>query len=239
MPAPTKLPIEAIKPMAGSWPNSRECRCFSEITAPVTAALAAHPVFGAGHYICFSNKQLSLHPATIPHGLLRVMVDSDPRSAVAWLHRIFAIDRADLRMVAAVHGLGVEQPVRLSNGVRLLPLAAAPESPNLRALSRRYQGNPWSMLDMASIFPPTIAVFDMGTISAAANVAAGQAAYDRGYAEILAAASGFTLSGHGAPVVGNSWTDFVDPALTPAEFGQMYMGPRFEGSPSQMAPVEG
>jgi hypothetical protein len=42
---------------------------------------------------------------------------------VAWLRRLFEINRADLRMVAAVHGLEVQQPVSLANGVRLLPLA--------------------------------------------------------------------------------------------------------------------
>jgi hypothetical protein len=32
-----------------------------------------------------------------------------------------------------------QQPVSLANGVRLLPITAAPDSPNLRALTRRYR----------------------------------------------------------------------------------------------------
>jgi hypothetical protein len=136
-------------------------------------------------------------------------------------------------MVAAVHGLEVEQPVRLANGVHLFPFAAAPDSPNLRALGRRYQGNPWAMLDVTSVYPPTIAVFDMGTVAGAANSEAGKAANDSAYGALLDAARGFTLTDRCAPVVGNSWTDFIDPALTLAEFGQIYMGPRFEGAPSE------
>ena len=76
---------------------------ISEITRPLAAILTAHPVFGPGHNVFFATKQLNLHPPYATHGLLRMMLASDAPSAVAWLRRLFEIDRADLRMVAAVH----------------------------------------------------------------------------------------------------------------------------------------
>src|SRR5580692_515839 len=58
---------------------------ISEITRPLTAVLAAHPVFGPGRNIFFATKQLNLHPHYVPQGLLRMMLASDAPSAVAWL----------------------------------------------------------------------------------------------------------------------------------------------------------
>ena len=109
---------------------------MSEITSRITAVLGTHPVFGPGRHVFFGQKLLILHRDFVSKGLLRMMLRSDARSAVAWLHRLFQIDRADLRMVAAVHGLDSLRPVRLSNAVRLLPPAAAPDSVNLRMLAR-------------------------------------------------------------------------------------------------------
>lgn len=210
---------------------------ISEITRPLTAILTTHPIFGSGRNIYFATKQLNLHPPYVPQGLLQVMLASDAPSAVAWLHRLFEIDRADLRMVAAVHGLEVRQPVNLANGVRLLPFTAAPDLPNLRLLARRYQGNPWSMIDLASVILPAIAVFDMGTVPASDDHTAREAVHNRAYDALLDIARAFTLTDHGAPVIGNSWTDFVDPALTLAEFGRIWMSARFEGSLSQAPPL--
>lgn len=210
---------------------------IAEITRPLIAVLAAHPVFGPGRNIFFATKQLNLHPHYVPQGLLRMMLSSDAPSAVAWLHRLFEIDRADLRLVAAVHGIEVQQPVSLANGVRLMPFAATPDSPNFRMLGRRYQIQPLAMVDIASVMLPTIAVFDIGTVAATADHMAGKAAYDTAYDAILDAARAFTLTDRCAPVVGNSWTDFVDPSLTLAEFGHIWMGARFEGSLSQAPPL--
>jgi hypothetical protein len=213
---------------------------FSELTRPLTAVLTAHPVFGPGRNVFFAHKQFNLYPHFVPQGLLRVMLASDARSAVAWLHRLFGIDCADLRMVAAVHGLEVQEPVSLANGVRLFPLTAAPDSICLRSLARGYQGLPWSALavDVGWATPPTIAVFDMGTVTASAGHTAGDAVHDRAYRAILDVARAFTLTDPGAPVIGNSWADFVDPELMVAEFGQIWTGARFRGIPKPN-PAEG
>jgi hypothetical protein len=210
---------------------------IAEITRPLTDLLAVHPVFGPGRSIFFATKQFQLNSHFSPQGLLQKMLASDAPSAVAWLHRLFEIDRAHLRMVAAVHGLEVQQPLNLINGVCLFPLTAAPDSYRLRMLARRYQINLWSMMDAASVMPPAIAVFDMGTVIATADLASGKATHDAAYDALLDAARAFTLADRGAPVVGNSWTEFVDPALALAEFGIVWMGARFEGSLSEAGPL--
>jgi hypothetical protein len=206
-----------------------------EITSPISAVLLKHLDFARGREVLFGSKRLSLHPQEgVPHGMLRVMMDSDAQSAVAWLRRLFAIDRTAIRMVALVHGLEVQQPVSLANGVRLLPFAAAPESENFRGLSLEYDWRAaWSM-DVL----PTIAVLDMGTFVASADLTAWKAINDRAYAAVFDAARAFTLANRGAPVVGDLWTDFVDPTLALAEFGQLSMAAHFEGSPSQVRPLK-
>ncbi|MGO9006774.1 MAG: hypothetical protein ACLQIQ_06240 [Beijerinckiaceae bacterium] len=206
---------------------------ISEITSPVNAVLTTHPVFGPGRNIFFATKQLNLHPHYVSQGLLRMVLNSDAQSAVTWLHRLFEIDRADLRLVAVLYGLEADQPVTLANNVRLLPFADTPDSPNFRMLARRYQINPWSMLDIDSILPPTMAVLNMGTVAASADLMTGHATYDRAYGAILDAARGFTLADRAAPVIGASWMDFIDPTLTSVEFGRIWMSARYEGSLSQ------
>jgi hypothetical protein len=208
---------------------------ISEVTGPILAVLSTHPVFGPGRNIFFAQKQLNLYPCWMPEPLLRMMLRSGAQSAVGWLHRLYEIDRADLRMVAVVHALEVQQPVSLSNGVHLLPLTAGPDSTNFRVLARQYQEIRWPM-DIAWAFPPTIAVFDMGSVAASTDP--GKAVNDNALGAILDAARAFTLIDRAAPVVGTSWTDFVDPELTAAEVGQARMGVRFEGSLSQFAPLK-
>ena len=206
---------------------------LSEITAPITAILLEHPTFGKGRSAYFATKQLYLHPHFVPQGLLRMTLRSGAASSVNWLRRLFEVDRVGLRMVAALHGIEVEQPTLLRNGVRLFPVGIAPDSPNLRALTRRHQINPWSMMDAASVTLPTIAVLDMGIVAATANSEAGKLADDTAYSALLDTARALTLANRAAPVLGNSWIDFVDPELALAEFGRMWMGARFEGSMSQ------
>jgi len=205
---------------------------FSEVTRPLTDILARHPVFGRGGEIFFALKPLYLHPWYVPRVLLPVMLGSDAPSSVAWLHRVFSIVSAELHMVAAVHGLEVEEPLNLANRVRLVPLTAAPDSPNLRSLAGGYQAIPVSVIDIGLAMPPTIAVFGMGTVAGSTDFEAGKSVYDNAFNAILQAARAFTLTDGGAPVVGKSWTDFVDPELTAAEFGQVWTVAHFEGSPS-------
>src|SRR5262249_3422482 len=162
-----------------------------------------------------------LSPHVAPQGLLRVMLANDAPSAVAWLHRMFKIDRADLRMVALVHGLEVQQLLNLANGVRLFPLAAAPDSPHLRQYTQERQHTFWSILEGGAGIALTIAVFDMGTVTASTGPST--AVNDSALNAILDVARAFTLTDRGTPVVGTSWLEFVDPELRVAEAYQMWM----------------
>lgn len=208
---------------------------IAEVIRPVTAALGNHPVFRAGRNIFFAHKQLNLHPTYAPWGLLRVMLNSDAPSAVAWLHRLFQIDHADLRMVAAMHGLEVQTRQRLVNGVHLMPLDAAPDSPNMRTFARQYRGDRWSMTDVAAVLPPAIAIIEMGTVAASADLSDGREKHDLAYTAMLDTARALTLADGAAPVVGISWTDFVDDSLAMAQFGYMWTTARFEGSISNFS----
>jgi hypothetical protein len=138
----------------------------SGIRGPIITALLAHPVFGQGRKIFFARKQFNLNLYWIAEWLLRMMSRSDAASAVAWLHCLFKIDRADLYMVAVVHCLEVQQLLNLANSVRLFPPAAAPDSPHLRHYIQGHQNTIWSILEGAAVRPLTIAVFDIGTVTA-------------------------------------------------------------------------
>jgi hypothetical protein len=228
---------EALQEGQGIVLPERPKSDIREVTGPIFRALSTHPVFGRGRNIFFAQKQLNLYPNWMQLPLLGMTLRSDAESAVRWLYRLYEIDRAHLRMVAVVHGLDVRHPVSLSNGVLLLPLTDGPESPNFRALARQHQAIPWAM-EKAWAFPPAIAVFDMRTIDASADVMAGQATNDSAYCAILDATRAFTLVDRAAPVVGTSWTDFVDPELTAAESAQVRMGARFEGGDKSVRSVE-
>jgi hypothetical protein len=197
----------------------------SKILTPAMTVLKAHPVFGQGRNIFFAHKQLNLDPNRIMRLLIRMMLRSDAAAAVAWLHRLFKIDRTPLRMVAVVHGVEVKQPISLVNRVSLLPGSILTK---VAELDPRYKarlapdGKGWML---------TTAVFEMGTI--AASTGPDRAASDSAYDALLDAARAFTITDRGAPVVGTSWTDFVDPDLALTEIGGGWVGARFEGSPSR------
>jgi hypothetical protein len=165
--------------------------------------------------------------------LLKITAERDAVSAVSWLHRLFKVDRADLRMLALIHGLEAEQSVTLANGTRIMPMADAPNSPQSRMIFSRYQDMSWMMIHGNLVPPPAIAVFDIGCVEASTNHKTNKTIDENARSALLDAARAFTLSDRGAPVVGMSWIDYVDPELTLAEFGMLWMGARFEGSPSQ------
>jgi hypothetical protein len=201
---------------------------------PLKAILMAHPIFGAGQLRFFATKYIALEPHYISQGLLRMMLDTDASSAVAWLHRVFGVKHADLRMVAAIHGLSVEKPVKLDNGVRLMPLSEAPDSPRSRMHARQYYSVSSLMMDMKSVIAPVMAVVEMGSFLAEPDNptthAKAQEADAKAHYAIFDAARAFTLMDDCSPVVGTSWIDFVEPTLERAEPARGWVPARFEGS---------
>jgi hypothetical protein len=218
-------------------PRVKPDSSINDLVVGIQSLLTAHPVFGQERNVFFGTKQLNLAPWVVARQLVRVAADRGGRAAIAWLHHVFGTTSAELRMVATIEGVEVQEPAKISNGVRLLPLEDAPDSPNLRMLFRRFQ--PFSAMEMQWAFKPAIAVVDIGIVAAKPfdmNPHEHEQTTRAGSA-IVDLARAFTLADRGAAVVSATWTDFVDPELTLAELGIARMGPRFEGSLSH-APIK-
>jgi hypothetical protein len=223
--------LERHREVAVRWSKSQDAvppgSDISEV-APIFLALLAHPAFREGRQVFFAHKELGIYPYAMTRALLQRMLRSDAASAVAWLHRLLEIDRTSLRVIAVVYGLEVAHPVSLSNGVCLLPLADGPDSENFRTHTRRYQAGVFPMEVPTVLAPPAIAVFDMGVVNV--STSPDSAASDSAYDALLDAARAFTLTDGCAPVVGISWTDFIDPELALFETFRQWIHPLFEGS---------
>ena len=80
------------------WSIARANIDLTEVQAPIVTELTAHPVFRNGARRSFRAKQLMLQPNYIARNLLSVAVDTDPATTLAWLYRIFDINRTDKRV---------------------------------------------------------------------------------------------------------------------------------------------
>ncbi len=115
---------------------------LDEIALPVRAAMETHPTFRQPDGRFFGSKQLMLHSWYQSRNLLKISVEHDSAFAVAWFHKVHATERAKLRYVAEVYGLKVTEPVRLTNGVVLVPLESLPPSQNARLVQTQFQFTP-------------------------------------------------------------------------------------------------
>lgn len=205
---------------------------IDELTLPVRAAMDTHPKFKEQNNRFFGSKQLMLQSWHQSRNLLKITAEHDSPFAVAWLHKVYATERAKLRYVAEVYGLKVSEPVDLKNGVVLVPLEGLPPSPNARAVQSQFQVTP----NRAS-WPPNIMTIPIGAI-----IETPELAYSSSYDEQLVnriapprsddlerTIRAFTLANGAAPVVGTSWLEFVDNELQMAEFGMMRMMALHEG----------
>lgn len=197
---------------------------INDLTVSLAPILNGHSVFGTNKDRFFGGKQLMLQSVWVAQNLLRVAAERGAALAVEWLHKVYSTEVADLRLVSEVHGLELEQPCALSNDVVLMPLASLPSSPNANALASQYQW-PWRGLP-SSLSTPIVAVLELR------NVQGSQVPdplTEIRATEVARSVMAFTLAKEAAPVVGNSWIDYVDPDLTLAEFGRMWRGANFEG----------
>ena len=92
--------------------------------------MESHPKFGKELRRLFGPKRLFLNPQSQASRLLKIAVECGPSAAVAWCHKVYSTEQADLRYVSLVYGLHIEQPHTLSNGVSLMPLEDLPRSAN-------------------------------------------------------------------------------------------------------------
>jgi len=219
----------------------REARAGRFLTGPepdrtnhfmtVSRALQDHPEFQKATRRVFGGKQLNAFPQAIALPLVPVACDRGAALAVDWLRKVAHTERADVRYVAEVHGLAVDRPIYLSNGVRLIPLDQLPPSSNAFALMNQFVIRPGHF--PLGLSPPCIGILEC------LNVPDDGGVDGRFPPEIAEAVRGFTLVDKAAPVVGMSWVEFVDAELELAEAGQMWMPARYEGlRPSYPIPVD-
>jgi hypothetical protein len=207
----------------GTW-LERPSPDIADVTKPVLAALGSHTRFVNGMSTFFGPKQLMLHPQYQAQNLLRLAVDRNAKDAVAWYHKIYSLDKADLRYVAEIYGLNVSNRITLSNGILLMPLEELPPSPNAQAVQAQFRPVPGG---------PNISFpFAIGATSQAYRVTRSlcleEGASPRSD-ELERTIRAFTLVDGASPVVGVSWVDFADADLGRAEYGRMHSTPRYEG----------
>jgi hypothetical protein len=208
-----------------AWVSEHPGELFRKSTLPLIASLGRHPIFGSTKDRYFGTKQLTLFPDHQVHNLLRFAAEQGAEGAVAWLHRVVAIEKADLRFVAEVHGLETHQQHTLRNGVRLMPLVELPSSAYARTVIAQYQAVPGETRHFLA-FPPVGATFIVRKVPALE-----QSARTYGHPipkNMVNTIKAFTLNDGAAPVLGTSWIEFVNPDPARAEFGRTWSPASFE-----------
>ncbi len=120
---------------------------IGELTQPIIVAMKTHHKFRNASIRFFGSKQLLLNSRLQSQNLLKIAVERGPSAAVAWCHKVYSTEKADLRYVAEVYGLEVAEPLRLSNDVSLMPLEKLPPSANAEAVQSQFYSRPgnWNM----------------------------------------------------------------------------------------------
>jgi hypothetical protein len=109
-----------------------------ELMNPIIEAMESHPKFGKALTRHFGPKRLLLNPQSQAYHLPKIAVERGPSAAVAWCHKVYSTEHADLRYVSLVYGLLIEQTHTLSNGVSLMRLANLPPSANAEGLQYEF-----------------------------------------------------------------------------------------------------
>jgi hypothetical protein len=216
-----------------------------DLMKPIIEAMELHPKFRNESTRCFGSKWLLLNPRSQANKLSEIAFERGPSAAVAWCHKVYSTERADLRYVSAVHGLQIAQPVKLSNGVSLMPLANLPPSANAEAVQLQFQSSwpdlttPWPIWatfekpeDVCSE-RPSIDVTGQRSDEIERTIRAFTLAVDA--APVIGAPWWRATPVIGvlwgsAPMIGTSWIDFVDPELAKAEIGTLTENPGHEGA---------
>ncbi len=202
-----------------------------DLMKPIIEAMESHPKFRNELTRCFGSKWLPLNPRSQAYNLPKIAFERGPSAAVAWCHKVYSTERADLRYVSAVHGLHVAEPVKLSNGVSLMPFTKLPTSANAEAVQLQYWPDPTTSQPIFATFEkrevvcserPSIDVTRQRSGEIERTIRAFTLIEDAD--PVIGAPWGATpmvgAPGGCAPVIGTSWIDFVDTELTIAESGQ-------------------
>jgi hypothetical protein len=161
-----------------------------DLMNPIIEAMESHPKFRNELTRCFGSKWLPLNPRSQAYRLPKIAFERGPSAAVAWCHKVYSTERADLRYVSAVHGLQIAQPVKLSNGVSLMPLANLPPSAKAEAVQLQFQ---------SSCPDPIWATFEVLEVACSEGISFSQMGSQRSD-EIERTIRAFTLAVDAAPV---------------------------------------
>jgi Apea-like HEPN len=136
----------ATQERLGVW-LERPSPDLDEIKQPIVVAMETHPKFRNATSRFFGSKQLMLHSRYQSTNVLKIAVERSSAAAVTWCHKVYSTERADIRYVAEVYGLKVTEPLKLSNGVSLMPLETLPPSENAKAVQSQFSPRPgsWNM----------------------------------------------------------------------------------------------
>jgi hypothetical protein len=197
---------------------------FENVRKSLQTALENHPVFGVSEGRFFGSKQLMIHPHYAAYNLLRVSLERGPAGAISWLCKVYSTNKADLRYVVEVHGLKLDKQIALSNGVRLVPLAQLPPSPQANGLIAQYDSFP-SVPNARPMFPPIGAIFEVLDVCALTDFEESRRKLGPRSMELERTIRAFALEGEAAPILGIGWLEFIDPDIALAEYGQMWMSP--------------
>ena len=201
--------------------RSRDVQPIWEVAKPLKAAMTSHPEFMEPHSKYFLGKQVAFFNRHQSVNLLRVALRDGGAEALAWYRRIIATERAEMRVVAQVHGLLVQKRHVFSNSVTLLPVWELPDSPNSSSLKQP------QTLRLGLEFPAAVMV-ELRNIE--------NEPHDIGHKRFLETSemmgktiAAFVLSEDAAPTMAESWQEFADPELESAEFGRTWMSSQHEG----------
>jgi len=110
-----------------------------ELMTPIIESIESHSKFRSELTRHIGPKLLWFNPRSQAYNLLTIAGERGGSGAVAWCHKLYSTERADLRYVSLVYGLRIEQPRKLSNGVSLMPLVNLPPSANADEVRSQFQ----------------------------------------------------------------------------------------------------
>ena len=201
--------------------------------ATLCDCLSAQPEFqqSGGFFIGVSGGA-TFAPGTACRPLLEIALKEGPAPAVAWLEKVFATSRSDVRYVTELRGISVP-PCGLKVGkVLFLPWQDQPITPTAKHLGGVYS----QPAGLYTLPPPTVALMVMlGVPVTGTRAEIGdqerQAAHAQAAANVAGTLLALTAAIDSAWSIGRSWYDFVDPDLQAAQLGFMWQDPPPEAPP--------
>lgn len=168
-----------------------------------------HAEFSTTPVKSFLGRQVHALPITRVQNLLSVAKKTTAQDALSWYRQISSVNEASMRIVGKVHGLHVDRPHKLSNDFTFSPLWLMPPSPNTSALQQSSVGMP------PGYTFPCLMYFEIENVQAD-EMLAGHEYFLQVVDEMRRTLNAFVLAGEGAPIITETWSEFVDDEMNKA-----------------------